>query len=1040
MKAIFDNRKSGKPLDKQVLVDFVERKATHMNTSNLVALFYSMACANVRMGKNVAAPMARALTNVNKKQRTAITLCTDDLLTPTDIGKLFFGLRSFDSHSPDTFPLIKTLAFSVRALRNTLGPASGVSSRPPLSSRTIGSICYSLMNLSTDHPEVRELVAELTKLISSAPNLEPLSNRAIGNALYGMKNFTSDSPEALALLETLCVQVETSPSLMEGVHTANALFGLKGMDSTHPEVRRILLALVNKMDASCVMTPKEVCMSLHGLVNMNSHHVEVRRLLEKLTPVLAALPLYSIDSVGTSVALYGLRNMHSEHVEVRGLIQAIADISPASISTAGTQVISGFTDASHMSNSLYGLQSMSGDHREVLALVDLLTHKIKSTTPDVEMSGVHLSAAIYGLKGLPSCCDQVRELLKQLTWRVSISHNLHLSTSHFQNMLFGLQNMSSAQSEVRNLISALLTQISQQEGSKLKQESRYGHFVASCLYGMREMSSDYDEVRAILATLLKEAIIDGNGTEADTRTAAAATFSPQEISNALYGLQGMSSQCKEVREIISMLTESLAVLDERREAGDDFISQGKGMCVYGIQQMTLEHDEVRNLLSALMRMLTRNARYSDFNSTSSSPSLLSYKEVYMINKSWKRDEHILGGLMLSLYGVASLHQKSFSSDGVHPSSTKCMSDMFSKLHGEDRMEDVSRSYHNNSYNEHKDRNEAVVYDMLRAIRESFAEEEDVAFKSFAEFEPFTAMKSVLNLRRNVNMLLYFLGDECHTGQDDVLMWLHRLVSKCEGVFDGLKKDQHMVEICDFNDGDIALSIPFEFRKEGETINDLLKVVNRPQMPTGGARLGEKLVLISPAQLQCFLDETPCRNERLTAEGMTFNTLLRNLVGNGECGEIETEPVTVHTNLLGNVSYISNSSLHRYDICLTHNEVLHGVDTDIVVRLYERLEDSPRLASQLASSFSHPPVQTFNVEVDGPYHSYHKKQRFKELRDKYLLSRRSSLSILTLPKTMGDVSDGPVGGNLDIIRLKFDNDVKHFSPEELKCLVLGEKKA
>ena len=76
-------------------------------------------------------------------------------------------------------------------------------------------------------------------------------------------------------------------------------------------------------------------------------------------------------------------------------------------------------------------------------------------------------------------------------------------------------------------------------------------------------------------------------------------FQPQAISNALYGLQGMSSDCAEVRALLSVLTSRIESCIEPLTA--------QQMCdaIYGLKGMKSDSVEVHTLLSVLVRMVQR---------------------------------------------------------------------------------------------------------------------------------------------------------------------------------------------------------------------------------------------------------------------------------------------------------------------------------------------------------------------------------------------------------------------------------------------------
>ena len=105
--------------------------------------------------------------------------------------------------------------------------------------------------------------------------------------------------------------------------------------------------------------------------------------------------------------------------------------------------------------------------------------------------------------------------------------------------------------------------------------------IANALFGLQGMSSDSAEVCSLLSALCPKVV--------ECRE----SFSAQHIGNALYGLQGMSSDCVEVRSLLSALCPKVVKCKEPLDA------QAIGNALYGLQGMSSDSAEVRSLLSAL---------------------------------------------------------------------------------------------------------------------------------------------------------------------------------------------------------------------------------------------------------------------------------------------------------------------------------------------------------------------------------------------------------------------------------------------------------
>lgn len=282
---------------------FIAKQAPHLDTANLVTLFFSIGRGNFQVPSDLVPPLTSALFNANKRFKANPSGRAQlEKLAHKDIGKLFYSLKCFDCGSAAGLRLVRVLTASVRAMTSAIPLTNNVN----LSPHSISSMLFGLKDLSSCHVEVRALLKALASFIASSSGgapAEPLTSRAIGNGLLGFKALScSDGEEPVALLAALLPRIEASQGVgMECGHIATALLGLKGMDSKHECVRRVLAVLASEADASFTdaegkgevgreaglrggaMRPKEVCMALHGLANKSSRHEEVLLVLRVLT-------------------------------------------------------------------------------------------------------------------------------------------------------------------------------------------------------------------------------------------------------------------------------------------------------------------------------------------------------------------------------------------------------------------------------------------------------------------------------------------------------------------------------------------------------------------------------------------------------------------------------------------------------------------------------------------------------------------------------------------------------------------------------------
>lgn len=175
---------------------------------------------------------------------------------------------------------VATLLFHTGKKRLLLSPAyinriaNRLSSlKEELRAREASNALYGLKCMSSDVPEVKELVLALAHKLSSSTS-EFLA-QAVGNALYGCQMMTSDHEEVRQLLHVLAVKVAQCTELLEAQNVGNALYGLRGMNSDHKEVRAVINALTPKIaTAREDLNGQALGNSLYGLQSMSSKEPE----------------------------------------------------------------------------------------------------------------------------------------------------------------------------------------------------------------------------------------------------------------------------------------------------------------------------------------------------------------------------------------------------------------------------------------------------------------------------------------------------------------------------------------------------------------------------------------------------------------------------------------------------------------------------------------------------------------------------------------------------------------------------------------------
>jgi hypothetical protein len=149
----------------------------------------------------------------------------------------------------DRFPNHHTAVLSSHSLHN-------------LNSQSIAMAIYGLRFMSSDYPQVRALVARVADLIRGAydrsmrvvqfhknfkSNDLALTDQGVVMCLHSLRYLSSQHCEVRSLLAALTPLVENSKYALTPADILNCLRGLKRMQSSAPEVKSLLMVLRNKI-------------------------------------------------------------------------------------------------------------------------------------------------------------------------------------------------------------------------------------------------------------------------------------------------------------------------------------------------------------------------------------------------------------------------------------------------------------------------------------------------------------------------------------------------------------------------------------------------------------------------------------------------------------------------------------------------------------------------------------------------------------------------------------------------------------------------
>jgi hypothetical protein len=277
--------------------------------------------------------------------------------TSISMANLLYGLRKMTGNNNATKTLLRLIT-------------SRMDTEIVWSSEEIGTAFYGLQSLaSTTCSEVLPIMQRLTSFIGKLRT--PMVLKDISTALYGFRaqsNLTIDVREALqALTSQLSKQRQV---YFEPNHVSMAISGLQGFDSTSLEIRRLIAAIVPKLDR---FDARACGNSLQGIYRMSTDCLEIIELLDRYAEAINACP--DIPSAKELAgAYYGLQNKDSRANVVIDVLKALND--KFTIASPNIQM-----SAQEISMSLCGLQTMSSDDSpEILRTIELLAGQIESNT------------------------------------------------------------------------------------------------------------------------------------------------------------------------------------------------------------------------------------------------------------------------------------------------------------------------------------------------------------------------------------------------------------------------------------------------------------------------------------------------------------------------------------------------------------------------------------------------------------------------------------------------------------------------------------
>ena len=477
----------------------------------------------------------------------------------TQIQQCFHSLYSLQSNDVNVRLLLTSLTYLLQIF-----PKGSDDESPAV----LCSLIYPLHNMSSNYHEVRDLAHVLAIRLHSVRDMDVEGNEIdIGRLMFSLKSMSNGYRKINSLMLSLSHvirQVSWDPHIhIDGQVVGNALFGLQKMNFPAPfgtiRKRRKPKDFISKGDPFPVILSNQI-----GQSTFETMKLQTSKLLEGIS--LAALHIP--------------REVKSR--QVRDDMVMFGRIKRRKIT------------------GLYDLN-------ELLVAFETLLSRAEGS---YSLSANDLGKVCCGMQRLNSEQPVVRSLLKTLTKGIMptlmLDHEtpvVHCSSFDVTRMFFGFKSLNQQQSEARRFLFAVASFIDQHCEDRFNPRE-----ISSMMHNLSNFNSYTDEVRYLLNVLHKKiAAHDHRGgrdrmpPQSGAPTSACkdesddlSLFSAQQISDAFYGICNMSSEQREVRNILDVLSFELF------KCPDPLSSKNIATCLHSLHLKSSDHVEVRRLLGALL--------------------------------------------------------------------------------------------------------------------------------------------------------------------------------------------------------------------------------------------------------------------------------------------------------------------------------------------------------------------------------------------------------------------------------------------------------
>ena len=537
--------------------------------------------------------------------------------TPSDISTALYGFQRMGIKGSTSS--VKSSLMLSDELLELLGNlnVSFLKSEACLDLRHIGRAMYSLNNMGSEYEVVRNVVATLRIKAADFTLLNPEkynkhnSELLLSKAIYGLRSMSSNHIEVrqmVALLsEILTLKGGRCDMNLQSVNMA--MVGISSMSSKHEEVLHLFEILtkiyrtISKKNKVTSHSVGNVLSSLRIFENASragtiaDKEISLRSdLVKAVAEVVNGVESkgLSLDGVAIPLALRGLSHLSFSDPEVKTILDGLLRAADSTNSSEATLHKNGlFLTPEHCLGALHAFQNTSNVDEITTKWLDFLSDCIRIGICTHPPSISYIVSGYRGIMNMNGDCSVVKKVLKTLYTTINaydgrqearMSEGIRLwSSLDISLVINSLQNMNSFDAEVYNTLKALL----------LKAESGLGFSpdeLSLSLFGMRYMSPLQVEVKQTLNMLLSGI---KRHQKMDIKDNQVNTFTSRNATTCLYGLRNMSTCFEEVKELLHILKTALL------RCTNNFNNQEIGSAYFGMQSMEADDGEVIELLRVI---------------------------------------------------------------------------------------------------------------------------------------------------------------------------------------------------------------------------------------------------------------------------------------------------------------------------------------------------------------------------------------------------------------------------------------------------------